>query len=85
MTSLIFLIVYVGLLHGSRALIVVTMLSILTGVTVGIMEWRGIFLTDPKIPDIILDRLDIIIYISIRFVHDNKNLAESQNDPFGFL
>ena len=80
MTSLIFLIVYVGLLHGSRALIAVTMLNILTGVTVGIMEWRGIFPTDPKIPDIlwtVLTLLFIFPFVLFMITRTLQNLKQS--------
>ena len=57
---ILFLVVYVGLLHGRRAAIIVTTLSITTSVIVAIMEFQGVFLTEPKIPDV---RFSIIAQI----------------------
>lgn len=48
----LFLIVYVGLLHGRRAVVTISSLTIVTNIIVGIMELQGTFLTTPKIPDI---------------------------------
>lgn len=47
-----FLIVYVGLLHGRRDVIILTILSILVSVIVAVLEFQGIFLTQPKVPDV---------------------------------
>lgn len=51
MAGTVFLIVYVGLLHGKRSAIAISILSVLTGITVAMLEARGIFFTRPKIPD----------------------------------
>ncbi len=69
MASMIYLIVYVGILHGRRSVILVTTLSILTSVIVGVMELQGIYLTEPKIPDIRWTIVaQIIIYPGVAFL-----------------
>lgn len=52
LAGLAFVIVYVGLLHNERAVLLVTALSILTGVMVWILELNGILLTTPRMPDV---------------------------------
>lgn len=51
MAGTVFLIVYVGLLHGKRSAIAISIMSVLTGIIFAILESRGIFFTKPKIPD----------------------------------
>jgi len=48
----LFLVVYAGLLHGRKAVIVISALSIGVSGVVAFLESRGIFLTDPHIPDV---------------------------------
>ena len=59
----LFLIVYIGLLHGRRSVIIVSILSILTSLIAGILEFYGVYLTEPKIPDIRFSILALIVFI----------------------
>jgi PAS domain S-box-containing protein len=52
MAVYVFIIVYVGLLHGQKSVILITALSLLVSIVVGWMELQGIFLTEIRIPDI---------------------------------
>ncbi len=61
--ALMFLIVYAGLLHGGRAVTIVAALSIFVNLIVGALEMHGIFLTEPRIPDIRMALIAQIIFI----------------------
>lgn len=59
----IFLIVYVSLLHGRKAAISFSILIIFTSLLVGFLEFSGIFLTEPKVPDIRFTLIGLVIFI----------------------
>jgi len=59
----LFLIVYAGLLHGRKVVIVISALSIGVSGIVAYMESEGIFLTEPKIPDIRFSIIGLSIFV----------------------
>jgi len=59
----LFLIVYAGLLHGRKVVIVITALSIGVSGIVAYMESQGIFLTEPNIPDIRFSMIGLSIFV----------------------
>jgi len=79
---LMFFIVYVGLLHGKRAVIVISTISVLVSIIVAVMEMKGIFLTAAKIPDIRFTIIAQVIFLpAVAFLVvrtiDNLNLSIS--------
>jgi len=59
----LFLVVYAGLLHGRKVVIVISSLSIGVSGIVAYMESQGIFLTEPKIPDIRFSIIGLSIFV----------------------
>lgn len=59
----LFLVVYAGLLHGRKAVIAISALSIGVSGIVAFMESQGIFLTEPKIPDVLFSLIDLSVFI----------------------
>jgi hypothetical protein len=59
----LFLVVYAGLLHGRKAVIVISALSIGISGLVASMELQGIFLTEPKIPEVQFAIIALSIFI----------------------
>ena len=60
---LLFFIVYVGLMHGRRFVIILSALSLGVNLAVGTLELKGVFLTEPKIPDIRYSLIAMLIFI----------------------
>ena len=59
----LFLVVYAGLMHGRKAVIVVSVLSLTVSGIVTFMESRGIFLMEPRIPDVRFSIIALFIFI----------------------
>jgi len=49
--ALLFLIVYVGLIHRRRSVFIITALSLITSASVWILEMRGVYLSEPHMPE----------------------------------
>lgn len=80
--ALIFIVVYTGLMHGQRAVIIITVLTILVNILVGVLEMQGYFLTEPKIPDIrfsIIAQVTFFPLIAFMVTRTLKNLNISIN------
>ncbi len=84
--SLAFLIVYVGLLHGQRSVVAITAASVLVGLAVGLLEMQGIYLTQPRTPDIrwamiaLLIVFPIIAFIVTRTLHNLRRTITLYRD-----
>ena len=59
----LFLVVYAGLMHGRKAVIVVSVLTLTVSGIVAFMESRGIFLMEPRIPDVRFSIIALFIFI----------------------
>ena len=59
----LFLVVYAGLMHGRTAVIVTSVLSLAVSGIVAFMESRGIFLMEPRIPDVRFSLIALFIFI----------------------
>ena len=80
LAGLAFVVVYVGLLHGQRAVLIVTILSIFTGLADWFLESRGIFLARPRMADIrwtIIGLLVILPMIAFMIARTLQNLKKS--------
>ena len=80
MAASVFLIVYAGLLHGSRSVIAVSVLTILSGITVASLESQGVFFTNPKVPDTFwVITAQIIVFPALTFIMIStlRNLRKS--------
>lgn len=80
LAGLAFVVVYVGLLHGQRAVLVVTILSTFTGLVDWFLESRGIFLARPRMADIrwtIIGLLVILPMIAFMISRTLQNLKKS--------
>ncbi|MFL7869677.1 MAG: HD-GYP domain-containing protein [Anaerolineales bacterium] len=59
----LFLVVYAGLMHGRTAVIVTSVLSLAVSGIVAFMESQGIFLMEPRIPDVRFSLIALFIFI----------------------
>ena len=59
----LFLVVYAGLLHGRKAVIVISILSIFVSASVAVAESQGIFLTEAKVPDIRFSLIALFVFV----------------------
>ena len=59
----LFLVVYAGLLHGRKAVIMVSVLSLVVSGIVAFMESQGIFFMEPRIPDVRFSIIALFIFI----------------------
>lgn len=80
MAATVFLIIYVGLLHGPRAVVTISILSISLGITVAILESQGVFLTSPKIPDplwVVIAQIIVFPALAFMVTSTLQNLRKS--------
>jgi putative nucleotidyltransferase with HDIG domain len=59
----LFLVVYAGLLHGRKAVMVISALSVIASGSVAFMELQGFFLTEPKVPDVRFSIIALFIFV----------------------
>jgi putative nucleotidyltransferase with HDIG domain len=61
----LFMVVYAGLLHGRKAVVAISALSLGVSGIVAFMESQGVFLTEPKIPDVHFSIIALSVFVLV--------------------